>query len=213
MAAEPVVVVHGLWCGPWIMAILARRLAGCGFVPRCFGYPTVRRSPAENGRALAGFVAALPGERFHVVGHSLGGLVVLHWLAAGPDPRLGRVVLMGTPFRGAVVARRLLHLPGGRGLLGRSVEAGLLGGAPAPPAGVEIGVLAGDMGIGLGTLLGGAGRPSDGVVAVAETELPGAAARRVLHLNHTGLLLSKRAAAEVCHFLRHGRFGGSADRG
>ena len=66
--------------------------------------------------------------------------------------------------------------------------------------------ISGSRGPGLGTLVGGLARPNDGTVALAETQLPGAAARLELPLGHSALLLDRRVAAAACRFLQHGRF-------
>jgi hypothetical protein len=69
-----------------------------------------------------------------------------------------------------------------------------------------VGVLAGTSAIGLGRLFGHFKGPNDGTVAVAETELSGAADRCVLPVSHFGMLMSEEVAAEVTHFLQLGRF-------
>ena len=49
-------------------------------------------------------------------------------------------------------------------------------------------------------------RPSDGVVSVAETAVPGMRDRIVLHVSHSGMLVSGAVARQVCAFLRDGAF-------
>ena len=44
--------------------------------------------------------------RVHLVGHSMGGVLILRALQADPGMPPGRVVLMGAPVRGSAVARR-----------------------------------------------------------------------------------------------------------
>jgi hypothetical protein len=48
--------------------------------------------------------------------------------------------------------------------------------------------------------------PHDGTVSVEETRLEGATDRCVLPLSHMALCLSAQVAAQVDHFLEHGRF-------
>ena len=43
--------------------------------------------------------------------------------------------------------------------------------------------------------------PNDGVVAVSETEFPEMRDHIVLDVNHTGMLLSRTVAQQVCAFL------------
>jgi hypothetical protein len=49
-------------------------------------------------------------------------------------------------------------------------------------------------------------RPSDGAVSVAETAVPGMADRIVLPVSHSGVLISREVARQVCAFLRDGAF-------
>jgi hypothetical protein len=69
-----------------------------------------------------------------------------------------------------------------------------------------LGVIAGDLGFGLGRLVGTLGGPSDGTIMVEETELDGATDRLVLRVSHTGMLFSAAVARAAGAFLRSGRF-------
>jgi hypothetical protein len=70
----------------------------------------------------------------------------------------------------------------------------------------DLGVIAGDLGFGLGRLVGPLGAPSDGTVRLEETELEGTADRIVLRVSHTGMLFSAAVAKQAGAFLRSGRF-------
>ena len=72
-------------------------------------------------QGLQHFVATTDATEIHLVGHSLGGLVILDMLRQMPDPRLRRVVLLGTPCLDSHCARRLAGLAGMPALLGRSI--------------------------------------------------------------------------------------------
>lgn len=203
MADEPtVVLVHGLWMPALVMWPLQRRLERQGFAVTRFGYPSLRARLGANARALARHVAALGAAR--LVGHSLGGLVVL---AALPllRSRVDRAVLMGSPTAAchcASFAQRARVL---RRLVGRSLPDWFA--APAAvPAAVEVGVIAGSAPWGIGRLIPGLPRPNDGVVAVAETRLAAARDAVCLPVSHSQMLLSARCAREAANFLRHGRF-------
>ena len=60
--------------------------------------------------------------------------------------------------------------------------------------------------------LGAAVRASS-TVSVEETRAPGLSDHVVVDASHSGLLLSRHAAALVVHFLEHGRFGPPAGDG
>jgi hypothetical protein len=123
-----------------------------------------------------------------------------------PTQRPGRVVTLGTPHQGSHVARWLATEPLLQWVLGHSGPWGVLGDAPPWNGSHELGVIAGDVHLGLGQLFPGLPRPNDGTVAVEETRLAGAADRIVLPVTHTGLLLSRQVLGQVLSFLKDGRF-------
>jgi hypothetical protein len=100
-------------------------------------------------------------------------------------------------LRGSGTARSLSDH--GWGLaLGRSSEL-LLDGLPDWQGKAEVGLIAGSVPHGLGSLLG-AMDASDGTVALAETRLPGLADHCVVRTSHSGLVVSPDAARQTAHF-------------
>ena len=189
------------------MALLARRLRRAGHTPRIFRYPTTRATAVEHGAALAGYVAALPPSAdptVHLVGHSLGGLVIRHALERGLD-RPGRVVTLGTPHRGSAVAGAMAGRRTLRWLLGRAWPGGLDGNLPPWTGQRELGSIAGTRPHGVGQFFGPLERPHDGTVAVAETRLSGVP-HATVPASHMGLLASRAAARLVAAFLASGAF-------
>ncbi len=208
-AEESVILVHGLWTPSAILVLHRRWLRQRGYHTQYFHYPSVRASLSDNAASLARFVAASKAARIHLVGHSLGGLLILDMLRRSPDPRLRRVVLLGTPSLGSYCARRLARVAGMPALLGRSIIEWLArapGTKAALPSAVEVGVLAGTRSVGLGRVVPGLPRPNDGVVAVAETQLPGATDFIALPVAHSEMLASRRCTAQIAAFLETGHF-------
>ncbi|MGH8743739.1 MAG: esterase/lipase family protein [Burkholderiales bacterium] len=202
---EAVLVVHGLWVSAWIMRFLSHRLRRCGYAATCFSYNSMHATLPQNATLLARAASALQAKTVHVVGHSLGGLVVLQMLEQDAARRIGRIVLMGVPCNGSYAAQALAHSSAGRWLLGRSMPAHAINMSVAGHH--EIGVIAGNRGLGLGQLLiSGLTRPNDGVVTVDETRLNGMNDHVVMRVSHSGMLFSSHAAREVCAFLSDGRF-------
>jgi hypothetical protein len=74
------------------------------------------------------------------------------------------------------------------------------------PASHSLGILAGDLSVGVGCLLTRLPRPNDGTVLLTENWLERASDRRIIHASHFGLLFSREAATQTIHFLRQGRF-------
>jgi pimeloyl-ACP methyl ester carboxylesterase len=202
-----VVTVHGLWMRGTAMASLQRSLAARGFEPHSFSYRSITQSLADCTAALGKFIAEVPGDRVHLVGHSLGGVLICAMLETQLPARIGRVVCLGSPLRGSRTAARLLRWPGGRRLIGRCLtDVNACGGVDACRADVEVGSIAGRLPFGVGRLLGPFSEPNDGTVAVAETVVAGLTDHVVLPVSHVALLWSARVATQVEHFLDHGRF-------
>jgi pimeloyl-ACP methyl ester carboxylesterase len=205
------VYVHGLWQSGvesfWLRRILAQDLQGD---VRAFSYPSVAATAAANASALANYLTPISADRLHFIGHSLGGLVILKLFEdAAMHAQLppGRIVLLGPPVRGSRTAQNLARLPFGRQIMGIGVGEELLTSRERRWDGVrDLGVIAGDLGLGLGRLIGTLEGASDGTVLVQETQLEGAADRIILRVSHTGMLFSAEVAHEAAAFLSTGRF-------
>lgn len=206
-ADEHVVLIHGLWMHGTLMQWMARRMARAGFTVHAYSYPTVRMSMAENARRLAVYCQALNARPLHLVGHSLGGLLIARLLATPHRLDIGRVVLMGAPFVDSFAARRLMRVRVGCAAVGASLVEWLRSVRPETLAGYEVGVLAGNRAMGLGMVVArGLPTPHDGTVSVAETDVPGARDHIVLPVTHTQMVMSVQVVRQVCGFLRRGRF-------
>jgi len=209
---ETVVLVHGLWVHGLLMELMRRRVARCGYRAVAYSYPSMRLTVADNVERLVAYCRGLAAPRLHLVGHSMGGLILLRALeqAAGFMP--GRVVLTGTPVAGSHAARRLARLPGGHAALGRSMAECMKSAPFAARDGREIGVIAGRKPVGLGRMVApDLERPCDGVVSVAETRLPGMRDHVVLDVSHSGMLVSRAVAHQIVSFLRNGAFEHASD--
>jgi pimeloyl-ACP methyl ester carboxylesterase len=209
MQGDAVVYVHGLWLSGQEAFLLRRRIESArGCVWHNFSYYSVWQSLAEITRALDAFVRGLGAPHVHLVGHSLGGLVILRCLEQYRDLPPGRVVFLGTPALASRTARRVGRFRIGRAVMGPVVAAELLRDHERSwRSDRELGLIAGNRSLGAGRLMSDFDGENDGTVAVAETRLPGATAHLTLPVSHTGMLLSARVAREVGSFLDHGRFG------
>jgi len=207
-----VVLVPGLWMPPLVMLPLAWRLQRAGFATRLFGYASVRARLDENAARLADFLRSLAVPRLYLVGHSLGGVVALHSVCTHRPAGVEKVMLLGSPYCDSYAGRRLARRRGGGLLVGRTVSDWLEAPRPGAPDGVMVGVVAGTVPFGLGMIVApGQPRPTDGVVTVAETEVPGMADRVLLPVSHSSMLVSAAVGRCVVHFLRHGRFASRQD--
>jgi pimeloyl-ACP methyl ester carboxylesterase len=209
-----VVYVHGLWVTGREAFWLRRRLGhDLEAQTQAFPYASVAADITTNAQALAAFLSPIRADTLHLVGHSLGGLVILKLFeeVADAPARLppGRIVILGSPMRGSRSAQNFARLPFGKKIMGLGATEELLGSRECRwNRARDLGVIAGDLGIGLGRLAGTLGGASDGTILVEETEVDGAADRVVLRVSHTGMLFSAAVARAAAAFLRSGRFSG-----
>jgi len=204
--SEHVVLVPGLWMNRVTMWPLGRHLRQEGFESDLFSYRTVRDEIGEQARQLAAFINRLPADRVHLVGHSLGGRVILEAVRKYPHAHVRRVVLLGSPLAGSLAGRVFGRTALGRLMIGRSGPLWEAGPTPDAPDGIEVGVIAGELPIGLGRLFADIPAPHDGVVSLEETKMSGCADAICLRINHMGMIFSPQVAHQICTFLRHGRF-------
>jgi pimeloyl-ACP methyl ester carboxylesterase len=209
MPAAAVVYVHGLWMTGIESIWLRRRLAQQrGYRLQVFRYASVRAPLEEIIAALRDTIAAVDAPQVHLLGHSLGGLLIQRCLARYPMRQPGRVVFLGSPVAGSRAAQRLAGSPYGRALLGAASAAELLHEQPRDwGSGRELGIIAGTLPFGFGRLLLKFDEDNDGTVALSETRMDGAAAFLPLRTTHSGMLWSARVARETGSFLEYGSFG------
>lgn len=188
-----------------------------------FGYASTRETLAEHAESLRRVIEHLEGaERIDFVAHSLGNLVIRRYLAgthadpqARPDPRLGRIVMLGPPNQGAEIARRAQYVPLFKTVTGPSGKALAtsweeLEGELAIPA-IPFGIIAGGRGNerGLNPWVAG---DDDIVVRVEETRLPGAADFRVVPALHSFMMDDDRVRTLTRNFLEYGWFESEKER-
>jgi hypothetical protein len=205
-----VVYVHGLWLTGLEGRLLRKRLAGdLNAETHAFRYPSVSADITANARSLGKFLGGLRADTLHLVGHSLGGLVIRKLFEMGGGVHLppGRLVCMGSPLNGSRAALNLVRVPFGKLLVGRGVREELLIPRERRWDGQrELGVIAGNLSIGLGRMVGIFGAPSDGTIFVEETRLAGIAEHLIVPVSHIGLPYSTLVATQVGAFLRSGKF-------
>ena len=193
-----VALVPGLWMPAAAMTLLSRRLQG--YEAHVFAY-WGRQSYDANVEALAAFARG----KACLVGHSLGGVLLLDMLNRHAEIEPRAVVLLGAPVRGCLAGRRFGRASLGRWMMGACAslweerEARWQRSAP-------LGVVAGTLPMGLGRAFGALPGPNDGGVCVDETAVEGMTERALVRRGHSMLIASADVAAMVARFLAAGRF-------
>ena len=198
-AAVTVILVHGLWMTGLELRWLGRQLEQCGFTVRYFRYSSWSGSLDRAAAGLRRFAERQGGGRIHLLGHSLGGLVIARMLEQGDLANQGRIVLLGSPQQGSALASSLERCRAGRFILGPLGVEGIVRNRPAALAGRDLLVVAGTLSLGFARFFGVA-VPNDGTVAAVETQVPGTD-QVLVRASHMGMLFSKAAAAAICTFL------------
>jgi triacylglycerol lipase len=193
---EAVLLVHGHAAPAVLLEPLRHALTRQGFRAVNWRYDSLRGSIEIHAARLAATAKQLDQDpnvaRLHFVGHSMGAIVVRRALAITRPNKLGRVVLLAPPNRGARLADLALRLVGRRVIAARELcsHPDSYVNRLAPEADFDCGVIAASW---------------DHVVSLASTHLPGQRDHLVLRSLHT-LPLHRQAPAQVGHFLREGRF-------
>lgn len=191
-----------------------------------FTYASTRKPMADHAAALRQLIEGLGPEvtTIHLAGHSMGNIVIRHYLgdttdpATGRqgDPRIGRIVMIAPPNQGSRVARVLQPTGVFSLTTGRSgVELGRdwkdLEPRLAVPAG-EFGIIAGgktDGGSGFHPVFRG---PNDLTVSVEETKLAGAGDFLVQPWLHPTIMKQPDVVAATVRFLETGGFREAGER-
>jgi len=207
-AAPLIVTIPGLWNRGIEGWLLRRHLsAEAKSAAVVFRYRTTGDTFEHTRARLMDFIESLPASPVNLVGHSLGGLLALAALNDLPPGSVHRAVLLGPPLRGSRAVRSALaNIPGSRWVIGRKAPLLSDGLDLAPPEGVDVGVIAGSGGVGLGRAVTRFRGPNDGTIAVDETHLEGARQHLVMRVTHTGMLFSSDVARQAAHFLQTGSF-------
>ena len=210
--SEVVVLLHGLGRTSWSMWPLQRALAK-HFRVINRTYPSRRFDVATlSQRAVAGALSDVePNTKVHFVTHSLGGILLRHYLSKNTVPNLGRVVMLGPPNQGSALVDHFLSKPNlgkaFRWILGPAVMQ--LSARPdsfvrtLPKADFELAVIAGSKCNNpyFNKILRA---PSDGKVTVESTKLAGMAVHQPMMVDHTFMLMNRDLIKSVSRYLRTG---------
>lgn len=213
VAADCVVLLHGLGRSSWSLLRLERALQAEGYAVWNESYPstreTVERLAAAVGDGVAGCRQLQPGQPIHFVTHSMGGILVRAYFETAAVPEARRVVMLAPPNHGSEIVDayrdrwwfRQATGPAGQQL---GTESGSLPNRLAPLR-LEVGIVAGtrssDPWFG-GRFAG----PHDGKVSVASTRLPEMTDLLMVDSGHTFIMNSRDVIRQVQAFLRSGRF-------
>ncbi len=210
---ELVIILHGIGMPKMRMTFIDFSLKRAGYKTLNLAYPSLRN---DIESCAAFIVKKLDGiipnniKKIHFVAHSMGCLVSLQTMKTAKLDRIGRAVFIAPPFRGSEVAD-FLHQnalykfafgPAGAQLTThyrRELN-------HTPPAGLEIGVIAGSRGYEYPLFLHIMKKTGvhDGLVALSSTQVDGLKDHITIRMSHSFLL--ERSVSQIMHFLENGNF-------
>lgn len=214
-----VILLHGLFRTRDCMARLGKHIeARSDWHVLNLSYASTRGSIADHAEALGQIIERLTEvKQIHFVAHSMGNLVIRHWLHDLTDgetnevreKRLGRIVMLGPPNRRPSLAQALVPIDSHQiiaGSAGDQLNNGWKDLEPklaTPPC--DFGIIAGGMlnPSGYNPLIPG---DDDMIVGVEETRLVGARDFRLLPVIHADMMEVPQVQKLSLQFLRTGWF-------
>ena len=207
MKGKAVILLHGIIRSSKSMNKFRKPLEDAGYTVFSFDYPSTRVSIEKSADYLNRAIESMKGiDEISFIGHSLGGLVTRAYLKKYDDERVYRVVMLGTPNKGAMLAGMLKRSMTFRLLLGMAGQQlakseGTIKNLPAPDC--EFAIIAGVRGTndGFNPILPG---DDDGVVSLESALLPGATDSLNVRSIHSLLPHDKAAISAAVRFIKDG---------
>ena len=201
---EVVFLLHGMGRSRASMLTLSKRFRTNGY--RVVNFPYSQMADSLND-ITAQFIESIrknaAGRKFHLVGHSLGNIIIRNGFKKGYPPGLGRIVMIAPPNRPSKLAKKFKENFLYRWITGDSGQKlskqEFYDTLPIPD--VEFGVIAGDKGLGLMSK-----EPNDKIVLVEATKLKGMKDFVVLHHGHTFTMNARDTFDYTKTFIETGRF-------
>lgn len=209
-----VILLHGMGRTHRSMAKMATHLVGNGYRVVNLDYPSTQSSIETLSQGIVAETiqrckSERPSAPIHFVTHSLGGILVRHYLQTHRLPPESRVVMLSPPNQGSEVADllkdnflyRWIMGPAGQQLgTGEEGVFHRLG-----PVEVPVGIITGDSSLEpwFSSLVPG---PDDGKVSVERARLAEMTDFLVVHKSHGFIMNDPQVIAQTIYFLEHGKF-------
>ena len=103
--SSSIIFIHGLFMNGTDMSLLRYRFKKNGYNTFQFSYKSTRYTPFQNAQKLSEFIELIQSKKIYFVCHSLGGIILRHYLSLYPARDLGNIVMLGTPNQTSIVAK------------------------------------------------------------------------------------------------------------
>lgn len=209
---EPVLLIHGLAESSFLMMPAACALRLAHYTPVFFDYPSTQNSVQEiANHDLREKIRSLRyEEKFHIVAHSLGAVLLRYYLQDHEIPNLGRVVMMAPGNKGSPALSLYKHIPlfgpalGPSGIQSADDEDSIAHSLPETIS-AETGIIAGCLSLDPVSFFS-MRWPHDGKITVEGTKLDNMKDHITLPTSHDTMLFDPAALYQAVYFLQHGHF-------
>lgn len=207
-----VIILHGLYMHGMVMQPLSHKLRELGYRTKILSYNSVA---IDEQQVFTSIDNALSDTMPNIlVGHSLGGLIIKHYLQSRQpsQEQISHVVTIGSPIKGASIVTRIQELGMGV-ILGNSPLFGLAQHEGDWTLPQKLGCIAGTLPLGARSLLLMDNKMmSDGTVTVDETKIDGMTDHFEIKSSHTALIYSSLVPKQIDHFIHYDCFQTSIER-
>lgn len=201
-----IIILHGLYMHGMVMQPLSHRLRDFGYRTKILSYNSVA---IDEKTVFERIDNALSSEMPNIlVGHSLGGLVIKHYLESRQfsQQQVSHVVTIGSPIQGASIVTRIQEL-GMSVILGNAPSFGLQKHESDWTLPQKLGCIAGTLPLGARSLLMMDNKMmSDGTVTVDETKIVGMTDHVEIRSSHTSLIYTSLVPQQIDHFIQNDCF-------
>ena len=191
-----VVFIHGLAAHRVLFVPMAWQIRKLGFSTSTFGYRSWLWSIEHHAKCFTGYLEKLESnskiKNYHIVAHSMGGIVTRQAILDRRFEKLKRIVMLGAPNHGSPVAKAITTvLPFLKTLRQISNHSESFVNRLPQPQGPEIGIVAASY---------------DFVIPEPNTHLATESDHVSIFSGHNGLLIRPAAVKQIGEFLVNGQF-------
>ena len=210
--AECVILLHGMGRSAFSMRSMDKHLRKQGFHTVNHSYPSTSytiEQIAENNISQLIDECSVEASKIHFVTHSLGGIILRHYLQSHSLPEGSRIVMLSPPNKGSEVTDRLQGSPWYKWTTGPSGQQLTTAPDSVPnqlkPIHYEIGIITGKRTLEpwFSQLIPG---EDDGKVSVESARLTEMTDFLVVNHAHTFIMNSRFVKKQVSYFLQNGYF-------
>lgn len=212
-----VILVHALNKTYKSMQLLGRALSKEGYIVVYIDMPA-RKYPIEV-LALDYLAKTIDKvcidkkKKIHLVGHSIGAIVIRQYLQRATKLNIGRVVMLAPPNRGSEMAEfvkksvlsNIYYWWFGPSAAQLGTSKNSYVNMMSEEVKAEVGIIAGDYSFNpfVPFIIKG---KNDGIVSVRRTKLKGIKEHLVLHVTHCTIIHNSESLDQISYFLSYGRF-------